>query len=939
MGMELSPTRQLVRFQVLGLCVSLALGMPVAWVHADDTIEFNTDVLDVNDRKNIDLSQFSRGGYIMPGTYGMVVRVNKNDLPEERVPFYVPDDDPKGSRACINRALADKLGFKDEVLKGLTWWHQGECLDEKSVQGMEVRGDLASSALYLNIPQAFLEYTDENWDPPSRWDEGIPGLLFDYNVNAQSQQQLKNKTKGYSLSGNGTTGANLGAWRLRADWQANLNHQTGSGSATQRRLDWSRYYAYRALPAIRSKLTLGEDYLNSDMFDGFRFTGASLVSDDGMLPPNLRGYAPEVVGIAKTNAKVTVSQQGRVLYETTVAAGPFRIQDINDAVSGALDVRVEEQDGTVQTFTMNTSNIPYLTRPGSVRFKLAAGKPSDWQHHSRGPMFGTGEFSWGVSNGWSLYGGALAGGDYNALSLGIGRDLMALGALSFDATQSRARLPQESGTLSGGSYRLSYSKNFDEYDSQVTFAGYRFSEKDFMSMSQYLDARYYGNRNGNGKEMYTITFNKHFRDWGLSSYINYSHETYWDRPANDRYSLTMSRYFDVGSIRNMSVSLSAYRNQYNGVKDDGGYLSLSMPWSDRATISYNAATNRSDTTHQVGYYDRVDEHNNYQLNAGAGRNGANLSGYYNHEGDVARVSANASYQNGRYSAFGLSAQGGMTVTAEGGALHRAGMLGGTRMLLDTDGVANVPVRGYGSTTNTNAWGKAVVGDVNSYYRNKAFIDLDKLGDKVEATSSVVQATLTEGAIGYRKFNVIAGEKALAVIKLADGSEPPFGATVLNARKQETGIVNDGGSTYLSGINPGETMTVHWSGSAQCEVRMPTPLPADMMTNTLLLPCHALSATSAVSATASAAAASSAAPVEPVMPSTAAAPAAMPAPAAPATPATPATPAGQDAATWPVTAPADSAVSAEGKTFEEQAMSLFLPDLGSEGKGSDKGVRF
>nr|CDS57104.1 hypothetical protein SYMBAF_190085 [Serratia symbiotica] len=27
--------------------------------------------------------------------------------------------------------------------------------------------------------------------------------------------------------------------------------------------------------------------------------------------PNLRGYAPKVSGVAKTNAKVTVSQQGR----------------------------------------------------------------------------------------------------------------------------------------------------------------------------------------------------------------------------------------------------------------------------------------------------------------------------------------------------------------------------------------------------------------------------------------------------------------------------------------------------------------------------------------------------------------------------------------------------------------------------------------------------
>ncbi len=839
--MMLSPAGKLFRFQVLGLCITLALGSSSTRVYAEDGVQFNADILDVNDRKNIDLSQFSRSGYIMPGSYGMVVHLNKSELPEQKIAFYPPDNDPAGSRACVAKALVDQLGLKSAAMQSLTWWHQGECLDESSLKGMVSRGDLATGTLYLSVPQAYLEYSSDDWDPPSRWDEGIPGLLFDYNVNAQSRQQQQGGTRGYSVSGNGTAGANLGAWRLRADWQGQVNHQTGSGQSTEKRLDWSRYYAYRAVSALRSRLTLGEDYLDSGIFDSFRFSGASLVSDDNMLPPNLRGYAPEVVGVAKTNAKVTISQQGRVIYETQVAAGPFRIQDINDAVTGELDVRVEEQDGGVQAFKVNTASIPYLTRPGSWRFKLAAGKPSDWQHHSRGPLFGTGEFSWGVSNGWSLYGGALLGGDYNALSLGGGRDLMMFGALSFDATQSRARLPQRDETLSGGSYRVSYSKTFDELDSQVTFAGYRFSEEDFMSMSEYLDARYYGSRVGNNKEMYTITFNKQFRDWGLSSYLNYSHQTYWDRPSNDRYNLTLSSYFDLGEIKNLNLSLSAYRNRYNDTNDDGVYLSLSMPWGNGATLSYNSTVNRNDTTNRVGYYQRIDEHNNYQLSAGSARHGANLSGYYNHEGDAARLSANASYQEGRYSAVGVSAQGGATLTPEGGALHRVGMIGGTRLLLDTNGVGGVPVRGYGSTVRTNRFGKAVVADVNSYYRNKASIDLDKLGDNAEATRSVVQATLTEGAIGYRQFDVIAGEKAMAIVKLADGSTPPFGATVLNARKQETGIVNDGGSVYLSGVRAGESMTLHWSGAAQCQVQLPATLPADMLTRTLLLPCRPIAA--------------------------------------------------------------------------------------------------
>jgi len=807
---------------------------------AEDGIQFNTDILDVNDRKNIDLSQFSRSGYIMPGDYTMAIHLNNNELPEQSISFYPPQDDPQGSLACISPALVEQLGLKPDAQKALSWWHDNQCLDIASLKGMEARGDLATAALYLSVPQAYLEYSSPDWDPPSRWDEGIPGLLFDYNLNGQTQRQQRSGGQSNSLSGNGTAGANLGGWRLRADWQGQLNHRTGSGQGTEQQLDWSRYYAYRALPALRSRLTLGEDYLNSGMFDSFRFTGASLVSDDNMLPPNLRGYAPEVVGVAKTNAKVTISQQGRVIYESQVAAGPFRIQDISEAVSGELDVRVEEQDGSVQAFKMNTASIPYLTRPGSWRFKVAAGKPSDWQHRSNGPLFGTGEFSWGVSNGWSLYGGLLGGGDYNAASLGIGRDLMALGALSLDATQSRARLPQQDGTLSGGSYRLSYSKTFDETDSQVTFAGYRFSEQDFMSMSEYLDARYYGSRVGNNKEMYTITFNQQFRDIGLSLYLNYDHQTYWDRPDNDRYSLTLSRYFDIGRFKNLNLSLTGYRNKYDGTNDDGMYLSLSMPWGQGANLSYNASVNRNDSSQRVGYYDRLDEHSNYQLSVGSTKNGASMSGYYSRESDIARLSANVSYQQGSYSALGFNAQGGATLTAEGGALHRNGMPGSTRLLLDTGGVAGVPVRGYGSTVDTNRWGKAVVTDVNNYYRSRASIDLNQLGENAEATKSVVQATLTEGAIGYRKFDVIAGEKAMAVIRLADGSTPPFGATVTNANRQDTGIVNDGGSVYLSGIQPGESMTVHWNGAAQCAISLPKTLPADMMSN-LLLPCLALPA--------------------------------------------------------------------------------------------------
>lgn len=817
-----------------GLGSSVLLGA-VSVAEAKD-IQFNTDILDLKDRDNIDLNQFTHKGFILPGTYDLALSLNNQVLPARPVVFLAPDNDPKGSQACLSKEIVGQLGLTKAALSGLTWWQQDQCLDIASLKGMEARTDLGTNTIYLSIPQVYLEYSSANWDPPSRWEEGIPGLLVDYNLNAQTQRQNRDDTQAHSLSGNGVTGANLGPWRLRASWQMRINHQSGSEQNNGQSFDWTQYTAYRAIAPLGAKLTLGEDFLNSDIFDSFRFTGTSLVSDDNMLPPNLRGYAPEVSGVARSNAKVVISQQGRVIKEVLVATGPFRIQDLDSAVSGALDVRVEEADGSVQNFQVDTATIPYLTRPGQVRFKLAAGRPSDWQHKVNGPMFATGEFSWGVSNGWSLYGGGLGGDEYTALSLGIGRDLMALGAVSADVTQSRVRLPNQD-TQQGGSYRLSYSKRFDQTGSQVTFAGYRFSESRFMSMADYLSAKQSSNgiAPGLSKEMYTISFNQQLESLAMSAYLNYNHQTYWNQATSDRYDLTLARYFDIGSLRNVNLSLTAYRNNFSNTKDDGMYLSLSMPWSSAGMVSYSGSYAAGRNTNTVSYSNRVGDADNYSLRAGVSGSNPDLSGYYSHRGTLAQVNGMASYRSGQFSSVGMSLTGGATLTAQGGALHRTGMLGGTRMLIDTDGVSGVPVGGYGNTVNSNIFGKAIVADVSSYYRSSVRIDVDKLADNAQATGSVLQGTLTEGAIGYRHFEVVAGEKAMAVIRLADGSVPPFGATVLNAKRQETGMVNDAGNVYLSGLQPGETMTVHWNGAEQCRVTLPKEITAGMTAN-LLLPC-------------------------------------------------------------------------------------------------------
>lgn len=474
-----------------------------------------------------------------------------------------------------------QFGLKEDVAKNLQWSHDGKCLKPGQLEGVEIKADLSQSALVISLPQAYLEYTWPDWDPPSRWDDGISGIIADYSITAQTRHEENGGDDSNEISGNGTVGVNLGPWRMRADWQTNYQHTRSNddddefgGDDTQKKWEWSRYYAWRALPSLKAKLALGEDYLNSDIFDGFNYVGGSVSTDDQMLPPNLRGYAPDISGVAHTTAKVTVSQMGRVIYETQVPAGPFRIQDLGDSVSGTLHIRIEEQNGQVQEYDISTASMPYLTRPGQVRYKIMMGRPQEWGHHVEGGFFSGAEASWGIANGWSLYGGALGDENYQSAALGVGRDLSTFGAVAFDVTHSHTKLDKDTaygkGSLDGNSFRVSYSKDFDQLNSRVTFAGYRFSEENFMTMSEYLDASDSEMvRTGNDKEMYTATYNQNFRDAGVSVYLNYTRHTYWDREEQTNYNIMLSHYFNMGSIRNMSVSLTGYRYEYDNRADKG----------------------------------------------------------------------------------------------------------------------------------------------------------------------------------------------------------------------------------------------------------------------------------------------------------------------------------------------------------------------------------
>ncbi|SUC77947.1 Outer membrane usher protein papC precursor [Providencia stuartii] len=384
--------------------------------------EFNTDVLDAEDLQNIDISRFSVAGYVPPGDYVLTVWVNGLRLGAPRdISVYEksPSAEQRSPFVCIPTDMLQLIGLTHSAKRKLTTLNEGRCLDLSLLSGAQTQVELSTLSLKITIPQMWMEYRDPYWIPPALWEEGVNGGFIDFNANASATKE-KGGTKRVYLSTNGTMGINTGAWRFRGDYNGSYQKQRGGYSPQEtHQFDFSRLYAFTSLTESAAILTLGENYFYSDIFDAWQYSGVSLESDDRMLPPKLVGYAPEIIGVANTNATVIVRSQDRVISETLVPPGPFRIQTLESGIRGILDVTVREENGEEKTFTVSTASLPYLTRPGRLIYKLVGGKTRYDSHHLTGkPVIG-GEFSYGVSNAWSLYGGSQLNGYYQALAVGF----------------------------------------------------------------------------------------------------------------------------------------------------------------------------------------------------------------------------------------------------------------------------------------------------------------------------------------------------------------------------------------------------------------------------------------------------------------------------------------------------------------------------------------
>lgn len=830
--MSLSP-----QFKVNKILFSILLALSVSGV--SNAVEFNMNIIDAKDRDNIDLSQFSNPDFIPAGEYLTDITLNGRKLSGQYlIKFNEIDKDT--SALCITPEMVRLFALKKKVKNEILQHENNQCVELPQTMDIHYRFDKANQNILFSVPQAWLEYDDPYWVPPSQWENGITGAFIDYNLFA-NYSAPKNNSETVSASSNGTAGVNLGAWRFRADYQYQYNRSQGT---TNQRFDWTQLYAFRALPELGAKILLGESYLRTDIFDSFRFVGASFFSDNRMLPPSMRGYAPQITGIAQTNATVIVSQNGRVIKQKRVAPGPFNIQDITEAVQGTLDITIEEENGSKTIYQVTATSLPFLTRQGQLQYKFSAGESSLFGRSQRvEPRFVAGEVSYGLFSNTSIFGGLIAtinNNDYQAINIGVGQNMNQFGAISFDITRTNARL-ESFGTYSGNSYRLNYSKRFESTNSQVTFAGYKFSEKEFLTMPQYIDAA-----NGvldfrRDKNVYTASFNQYISPLDVTLYFNASHHQFWNSESTTTFGMSLSKIFSIGNLKNISATLSLNKIKYQETDDNQAYLSFSIPLESGGSVSYDMqyADGGKSLSQSVAYYSENLNNNYWSLRAGGdkralGRMEPNLSGSYQYSSPYGVLNINGTDNVNSYRALGGSWYGSMTATKYGAALHRNGTANEPRIMIDSGDVAGISIDNGQSVTNR--FGVGVATSLNSFSNSDVYIDMNTLPDDVDVNDNIIGKTLTEGAIGYQMIRANQGKRILAVVRLENGKYPPLGTSVVEINSgREVGIIADNGIVYLTGINPDEEYSVKWAaGNEQCRLNFTNF--SEKQQNKVLLPC-------------------------------------------------------------------------------------------------------
>ncbi|HGL6329710.1 TPA: fimbrial outer membrane usher protein [Citrobacter amalonaticus] len=809
--------------------------------------------------KSLDLDRFNQRDNALPtGDYVLDVYLN-NQLIRRQASIALVK--PKGDKTDVQPCLSPEL-IALSAIRTTQNVTPNICLPIDAL-GPKINWEVDLSSLRLNmvVPQAGLLHSPRGFIPVSEWDAGETALFLRHNTNFYHTENTDSHLRYDYLWSNINAGFNLGLWQVRH--QGNLRYADDNQTGRHYKYNAVATSVQRPLPQLDSIIAFGDNYTNSSLFGNLSFNGVKLSTDQRMWPQGKRGYAPEVRGVATTTARVVVRQQGKVIYETTVAPGAFVINDLyNTRGQGDLTVDVVEANGQVSRFTVPYSAVPDSIRPGNWNYELAMGYVR--QYYSVENKFIEGVLQRGMSNVLTANMGSRLADNYQAFLAG-GVLATSVGAFGLNTVFSSAHV-ENNEKQQGWRVEASYSKTFTT-GTNLVLAAYRYSTSGYRDLQDVLGVRrqekngtlYYSDTL-NQRNNFSATVSQPMGDWGMLSFTGSTSDYYNNASRITQLQLGYSNSwrdisFNISAARQRSTYSSRYFNSVNDRDFDNENqrkytentvsLGISIPFdfgSSRSQINLDMNRSRDSRTATVGMSGTTGEKSStsWALYSGIEHNNdsgdsSTWGGNIEHRTSVGAFRAYAS-RGDSYQQYGLGMSG--TLVAHRGGITAGPYTSDTFALVEAPGARGAKIRnGQGATVDR--FGYAILPSLTPYRYNTISLDSQNMADDVELQGGSKRLVPYAGAISRVTFKTTHGKATLINTTLPDSSQPPMGADVTDSNGEAVGIMGQGGQIYARLAAQSGVLFVKWGKTAaqQCQVWYQLPTTRDAPLYQLTLPCR------------------------------------------------------------------------------------------------------
>lgn len=584
-----------------------------------------------------------------------------------------------------------------------------------------------------------------------------------------------------------------------------FSHASGQTGELQQakavRLDsaWSQSFPDRMLT-----LRVGDTFTGALPWSrATRIGGIQLARNFGLQPYRQTAPLPSFIGSATLPSEVELFINGIRQYSGQVPAGPFQLNALPSVnSSGTAQVVLTDALGRATTLGFSLYDSGRLLAPGLTDWSVDLGVVRQnyglrsFDYGSEPVLSGT--WRRGMSDRFTLEAHAEAMRGLTLVGLGGVQQLGRAGLVSGSVARSEHRAG------SGTQASLGWSWIQDRFNAGLS--GTR-TQGDYRDV-----AAQYGAAPAKGSARASIGYNTA----GLGSF-NLSY--FYLRPVNE----AATRYASLNWFRslNKSVSLSVGVNQ-NLVNRGDRSVFVGLTWLLDTRTNVGASVQHDalgGTTGILSAQQSAPSEGGWGWRAAARAGGSNAGGQaeINYLGRYGSVQAGVSdFGNG--SRYGYAGASGSLVMM-GGRGFAARRIDSAFAVVDTDGVADVPVRLENRLIGqTDGRGLLLVVPVNAYQANR--LDIDPMGLPADVRIERAEASFTPSdRAGSRvRFGITPVRAASVVLVDGKGAPLPLGARVrVNRQDGEGAVVGYDGMVYLDALNEDNELSVQ-TPSGTCGAR-------------------------------------------------------------------------------------------------------------------------